>query len=379
MISVKELLGEKKVNPTHVMAISEPPTTTSVANFHHVLSQTGDKDIAFTQDVSDESKSAFKNSGNNHKHFIRTEPIKTIYDMLGSHKTPVILHVHPNQMENVKKSVASTHPQLNVTVQSLPHNKGESKTPHPSIKKADVKSIFKEEFSVGDFVTNGDIEGEILNVHTKYATVVSEGKEYRFWIKDLIHSINEPKRDQLYKEAFIFKGYKTKNFNRQLAENFKEIAKESTDDYAVLACLKSFDYVLGVNDKTISENFGATRIQVDRLRRYASKIQCPYLVEKIISVVEEELLKFAILEGIRYTTTDRNMIAKVIANTAEINISGVDPTNIINQAVIKLKTQPLTAPGWKLLGRLLNTATRAGIRWNRDTFSNSQQTMMELV
>jgi len=251
---------------------------------------------------------------------------------------------------------------------------------HPSVDRKTAKTqLKKESFEIGDYVTNGEIEGEILNLHPKYATIISEGKEYRFWVEDISLSANHPKRDQIYKDAFIFKGYRTQHFNRQLAESFKEAAKEAGDEYAVLACLKAFDYVLGVDDKTIAENFNTVRIQCERLHRYAKKIHCPYLVEKVIAVVEEELLKYAILEDMKYTTTDRNMVAKVIAQTAGINITTADPTNLINQSVIKLKTQQLTIPGWKLLGRMLNVATRAGIRWNKDTFAAGIQKELELI
>lgn len=237
-----------------------------------------------------------------------------------------------------------------------------------------------EAFEIGDYVTNGFVEGEILNIHPKYATVVSEGKEHRIWVRDLDLSENKAKRDQLYKDAFIFKGYKTKHFTRQLAESFKTASKESVDEYAVLACLKAFDYILGVTDTTIMENFNVVRVQIERLNRYAKKIDCPELVEDVISVVEEELIKYAILEDIRYTTTDRMMVAKVIALTAGINIQSIaDPVNTINQAAIKLKTQQLTIQGWALLGRMMNVATRAGIKWNKDIFAPGVQKEMRLI
>lgn len=234
-------------------------------------------------------------------------------------------------------------------------------------------------FSVGDIVTNGLIEGEILHIHPKYAIIVSEGKEHRIWTDELTLTDYQPKRDQLYKESYIFKGYKTKNFNRQLAEEFKEIATSHDDDYAVLSCIKSLDYVLGASDKTIAEEYAVVRIQTERLRRYSKKVGCSYLAERVISTVEEELLKYAILEDLKFTTTDRNMVAKVIGMVANINISTADPTTLVNQAANQLRTQQLTPQGWAMVGRLLNVATKAGIRWNKDTFSNSIQKQMGLV
>ena len=102
------------------------------------------------------------------------------------------------------------------------------------------------------------------------------------------------------------------------------------------------------------------------------------MTDSVASLVEEELLKYAILEDLKFSTTDRVMVAKVIAMVAGININSGDPTNIINQAVMKLKTSQLTSTGWKMVGRLMNIATKAGIRWNKDTFPKSIQTQMEL-
>jgi hypothetical protein len=235
-------------------------------------------------------------------------------------------------------------------------------------------------FEVGDFVKFKDIEGEIVNLHLKYATIVSEGIEYRAWISEMEMSDNYPKRNQIYKDSLIYKGYKTKNFTRDLSESFKIVYSDTTDEYAMLECIKLFDEILGVTDDEISENYNTVKIKVERLKRYSYKVDASDLTEEVIAVIEEELLKYAILEGVKFSTTDRVMVAKVIAMVAGIiNISNQDPTNIVNQAVMILRSNQLTTPGLVMLGRLLNIATRAGIRWNKDTFSNSIQTQMGLI
>ena len=244
-----------------------------------------------------------------------------------------------------------------------------------------AKHFMKQEssFSIGDFVTNGKIEGEILNIHSMYATVIAEGQQHRIWIKDLSISENHAKRDQLYKDSFIYKGYKTKNMNRSLAEHFKDISKNEDDEYALLECLKVFDFLLGVDDKIISEHYKTVRIQVERLKRYSKKIGATYMTEKIVEVVEEELFKYAILEDVKFMTTDINMVAKVIASVAGTSEKGPSPANIVNIAAVKLKQSQLTPQGWAMVGRLFNVATKAGIRWQTGTFSGSQQDMMHLI
>lgn len=235
-----------------------------------------------------------------------------------------------------------------------------------------------EKIEIGSTVTDGKITGEVLNLHPTYATVVSEGKEYRIWVKCLSLSETQLKRNQLYKESFIFKGYKTKNFTRSLSEAFKDMASREQDEYAILECLKVFDYMIGVTDQTISENFKTVRMQVERLRRYSKKVGATYLTDSIIALVEEELLKYAILEDMKFSTTDRNMVAKVVSMVAGTSYA-VDPTNTVNQAVIALRTSQLTPQGWAMVGRLLNVATKAGIRWNKETFSASIRKEMNLI
>lgn len=250
------------------------------------------------------------------------------------------------------------------------------------IRVKDIRSMNEKThipFSIGDYVTNGTIEGEILNVHPKYATVISEGEAHRIWITDLTLMDKQPKRNQLYKESLIYKGYKTKNLNRTLAEAFKEITIDAEDEFAMLECIKVFDYIVGVTDTTIEEEYGAVRIQIERLRKYSKKVGAGYITEKVASVVEEELCKYAILEGINYTTTDRIMLARVVAMMAGINTINADPTTTINQAAMKLKTAQITTQGWELLGRLFNIVTKAGIRWNKDVFSTSIQKEMRLI
>lgn len=245
-------------------------------------------------------------------------------------------------------------------------------------KQKPIIEEVKTPLEVGDFVKYNDIEGEILNLHPTYAIIVSEGREYRVWVKDLTLSTNQPKRNQLFKESLIYKGYRTKNFNRSISESFKTISADEKDEYAVLECLKVFDFILGVTDTMISENFKVVRIQTERLKRYSKKIGAAYLTNSVVSLVEEELLKYSILEGLKFTTTDRNMVAKVISSVADINITNTDPVNAVNQAAIALRKSQLTPQGWAVLGRLLNVATKAGINWNKDTFSPQIQKEMNL-
>lgn len=236
--------------------------------------------------------------------------------------------------------------------------------------------ILGEMFNIGEFVTNGTITGEIIYRGTNYVTVVVEGKERKLWIDDLQLVEGEAKRNQLYKESFIFKGYRTKNTHRELAEAFKELSKSTDDQYAVLSCLKATDFIMGVTDKTIIEDYNLVRIQLERARRYTSKFSIN--ISEQLHEVEENCMRMAVLEDFKFSTTDKFMVARMIADVAGISANGNDPTTIINKAVVALRQAQLTPPGWKIVGRMLKVANKSGIKWNKDTFSPSQLLRMEL-
>lgn len=237
--------------------------------------------------------------------------------------------------------------------------------------------ILGEKFKQGEFVTDGTITGEIVFRGANYVTVVSEGQEHKLWLDNLQIIEGEAKRNQMFKEAFIFKGYKTKNLTRELAEDFRDLSKLEEDQYAVMGALKAYDYILGVTDQQVMEDYGLVKMQLERAKRFSKKFKTINISE-YLSSVEEKCFRMAIIENYNFSTTDKMMVAKVIAATAESDDSGNEPSIIVNKAINKLRLAQLTPPGWELVGRLLKVATSAGIRINKNQFSPSQQDMMGL-
>lgn len=393
MIKIKTLLENQKTKKSPVNLMYLPASKGAVShktatNLRTFAASRGEKFIGVP---NEDVKSTLKGIIPHHDHKIIVAP--TIFHAADHIKNKgfsgVIVHSEPSKAKEIESALQKTHgDSMSVSVKHLPHNNTEAKSIQdidPSIKRSDARKLLKKEsveslvpdlFIVGDYVKAGLIEGEIVSIHPKYATIVSEGEEHRVWVKDLEFSDKQPKRNQLFKESFIYKGYKTKNFNRQLSEQFKNIASNEEDTYAMLECLKVFDYVLGVTDQTISEDFNTVRIQTERLKRYSKKVGASYVTESIISLVEEELLKYSILEGAKFTTTDRNMVARVVAMVADSPIN-MDPSTTINSAIIKLRTLSLTPDGWKVVGRLMNVVTKSGIKWNQDSFPNSILQLMK--
>jgi negative regulator of genetic competence, sporulation and motility len=383
----KQIL-EETTKPAHVFLQSEDATQSAVENTHHVLGQDGKKFIYTTPNVSPEMKKAHQDACPNHAHcFVDCKPIKSISHAMEdvvkkiSNRTPITLHVHPEYIKDAKSMIDETHGKYNVSVKPLPHEKEANKKAHISITKANAKELFKDRlhelYTIGDFVSNGSVSGEIINLHPKYATIVSEGKEHRIWIEDIELSEVVQKKDRIYKESFTYRGYKSQNLSRELAEEFKDLSKSSDDVYAVLNCLKSCDYVLGINEHSLQENFKEAAISLERAKKYSSRFKIN--ISERLSELEHQLLQYALLEGISYSTTDKLMVARLIASVAGTDVGTVDPSIIINRAVQKFRTQNLQLDGIKLLGRMLNVATKSGIKWNKDNFSEQQQKKMGLI
>lgn len=404
MITVHQLLSEAKEKHgiLHFITSEELPTSKSVQNFEHTLKETGTKHFYISSQDSkisaEDRKKHYQNAFQNHKHMIHSA--ETIFhaadDMKKRGVTQLTVMTHPSRVDELKKKMNDVHGKnfSKVDVQPLPNDIEQiKKTPYKdfhasmdsSLKDKDVramhKTLFGESFDVGDFVqTSSGKKGEIIAVGPTYATIVSEGTEERCFFSDLELTEDKSPRNQIYKDSFIYKGYKTKNFNRFLAETFRDLSKEEDDSYAVLQCIKAFDFLLGTTDQQITEQFNVVRIETERLRRYSKKLGVQYITDNVLSAIDEELLKYSILEGIRYTTTDVRMIGKVLGMMAGLDVEVVaDPANMINQAAIKLRPAHLTPQGWEMLGRVFNVATKAGIKWNKTTFSPSVQKMMELI
>jgi hypothetical protein len=386
MITVKNLLnesGQKHINILYVTKAMNPLSHTSADAISRFASSSGEKSIGVPDDSVHRS---VKDLIPHFDHKLVTEP--TIFNMIKKHADKRFTHVTIHHGKNEGQIVNDADKLLGkeIHISGKEHQDLKPATDitdvHPSTDRKRAlqllkSSNLKEDFEVGDYVRCDNLEGEIITLHPKYAIIISEGKEHRVWTADLELSENKPKRDQLYKEAFIYKGYRTKNFNRIISESFKEIAAREDDEFAVLECLKVLDFILGVSDKTITENYKTVRIQVERLKRYSKKIGASYLTESFISAVDEELFKYSLLEGINYSTTDRIMVAKVVCMMAGISINtNIDPTNAVNQAAIKLRTTQLTPQGWNMLGRLFKVVSGSGIKWNKDIFSNSIQKEM---
>lgn len=238
-----------------------------------------------------------------------------------------------------------------------------------------IRQEYKEGnlFQVGDIVeTNDGRTAEIIHLGTNYLTLVSEGIEFKKWLNEVAVKENAQPAKFEVSEQIEYKGFVTKYFNESHIETFKPIL-ENEDQYAVLNCLKTVDSLLGMDNLNLwFENY---RIDFDRAVKYLAKFD---ISTEIISEAEDRLLEHALLENVRFSAADKSKVAKIIATTfGETDHSG-EHHEVINRAAKKFKTGRHTPEAWKIGGAMLNKATEAGIKWDKNIFHKSIHKAMGL-
>jgi hypothetical protein len=73
---------------------------------------------------------------------------------------------------------------------------------------------------------------------------------------------------------------------------------------------------------------------------------------------------------LKFSAADKMKIASIIATTAGIASEG-SIEDIVNRSALKFKTGRHTEEGWKLIGKMMNKATQAGIKWDKNIFNRA--------
>lgn len=301
-----------------------------------------------------------------------------------SHFT-VKMKKYSDLLEEVKEKIEqhSTVPQAQVDVSQITMNNMGTPTNlmiDEEFNNLRNSYLNNELFNVGDAViTNDGILAEIISRGPNYVTLISEGRQpFKKWLTDIKSTKDKPlKRNQIYKESFTIKGYKTKNFTRELSETFSEISKKFPDSYALYSCVVCLDSLLEVNDKSLSESFRKNKISFERAQNYLNKINL-FLPE--MKLIEDTFIEHVIMtEGyVRFSMQDKYKAAKLIANAVEYVSNSVDPTELINGAVRKIANMHFSMAGWQTLGKLINIANDSGIPWNKGLLPKQLAARMNL-
>lgn len=244
---------------------------------------------------------------------------------------------------------------------------------HDSIREAYIGG---EIFKVGQLVECDLGTAEIIDRGPNYVTLVKDGETFKRWLKDVsISESTSTKRSQIYKESFIIKGYKTKHFTRELAEAFNTVNKNNLDKFALFTCAVCVDRLLGASKKQLVENFDTYKIEFERASKYTAKFG---LVVEQLGAIEDTMLEYAIVEGVKFSATDKLKVAHIISAAVGHTPKSTDPVSIIHDSVGHVRANRYTPEAWKIMGHLYNKATEAGIKWDKNKFASHTQKYMGL-
>ena len=378
----EDAVATKTINFLYLPSVAKKMSHQTAENLSYFVTQKGEKRIAVpNKDVADVVKQIIPH--HDHKIVIAATIFHALDTILNKGFNTIVVWVEPSKLSYIQQKVEAYHTEkfLNISYKPLPNENAAASSVEdvPSvIKREDAKRLVKEtKFQLGDFVSDGTYTGEVIYNGPNYVTVVSEGEELKWWEKDIVKTDGEAKRNQLYKESFIYKGYRTKNLNRAIAEQFKELAKDEHDQYAVMNAIRSIDAVLGLTEAELLENYGYAKMQFERAKRYSTKFGIN--ISEHLKLIEAECLKVAIIEDYRFSTTDKMMIARLIADVSDVSANGIAPDSIIAQACRKLNQLRMTDTGWQIVGRMLKVAEKAGIKVNKELFSQPHLELMGLA
>ncbi len=231
-------------------------------------------------------------------------------------------------------------------------------------------------FNIGTSVKCDKGIAEIINRGPNYVTLVQEGKTFKRWITDISETTSQSsKKTQIYKESFVVNGYRTKNFTKELAEAFSAVSQNNADKFALFTCAVCCDRLLGASEQQLIEQFDKYRVEFERASRYLTKFN---LCVEEISSIEDILFEHALMEGLKFSASDKHKLAKIIATAVGHTSPHTEPSDIIHSSIDHVKKNRYSEEQWKILGKMLNKATEAGIKWEKNKLHPRTQHFMGL-
>jgi len=247
-------------------------------------------------------------------------------------------------------------------------------------------------FNVGDIVESNNTYLEILSRGSNYLTVTdSDGNIQRKWLVEVNVVDNQTK--QSLKEDFsnvttnqvTYKGFTTKNFDiskEAIFEYTKLTQLPNIDPVALLNAIKATDQAFGIQKSIVSGSLSiddfhafqrAQQVAVDILKRLGVYphhedylINSYHKMEMAVSDYgHHDSYMAGKIQEMTYSSSDKLKIAKIVAGTLGVDSDSSSPEELINKALKTLSKNPLKSDSLKILKNMLNTATEAGIMYDK--------------
>ena len=178
-----------------------------------------------------------------------------------------------------------------------------------------------EIYKIGEIVESNGQKFEIVDRGSNYLVVAdNSGDTHRKWITDVTPSTKDIVEEQLEENQMSYKGYTTKNFNKESFLSFKQMINKEEDPVAVLNAIKTADVELA--SKKITE--------------------------------------------MTFTAGDKIKVARIIASS--LGVVSVEktssPEGLVNNALRKIRNKPLRPEYIAIVNNMLQTAREAGIQYD---------------
>ena len=244
-------------------------------------------------------------------------------------------------------------------------------------------------YKVGDIVLNKNNKSihEIVALGTNYLTVINEsGDISKMWLADAVEAnslkedFDDLRRKRSSSSQIAFAGYKTKNFNSEIYEAFRQTLKENKKDkLALLTLIRQTDILLGTISELNIESYPKIKALLEQTKKYVDKLDISEY-HNYRSILQDTVNEFEIMEGYNMTGTDKHGVAHIIADAVKVDVSHHKTAeDKVNACAYHFKSGRHTPEAWKFMGKMLSTASKSGIRWNKDIFAKPTQKAMGLI
>lgn len=272
-------------------------------------------------------------------------------------------------------------------------------------------------FNVGDKVTDGESNYEIVDRGANYLTVVNEhGDISKKWLDSVTPiEINEDILPGPVPEEVTFKGYTTKNLHhsedaiRAFTTTIDRYNKgQIKDPVAILNALKATDTYMKVNDlhleqgKSPDENEIAVWLEAhnkarDSLNRIGEfmhhfdywhmhehelqDLNTTYNADLPAVEIADSYNPQGSLTEMKYSSADKIKVARVIASALGVEDveKSSNPEQLINTALRKIRSKPMRPEYIDVVHKMLMTADEAAIAYDKKLVPQKAQKVDEDV
>lgn len=246
-------------------------------------------------------------------------------------------------------------------------------------------------YKVGDIVVNRNHETlhEIVDLGTNYLSVVNEaGDITKMWLSDAVianelkEDFNDLRRKRSSSSQIAYVGYKTKHFNKEIYEAFRQTVGEKaskSDRFLTLNLIRQTDVLIESINEIDAKSYPRVKALFEQTNKYIDKLDVSryhgYRTEFL-----DKLNTFELSENLNMTNVDKDRAVGIFADAIKKDVSHLSShEEKVNAIARHVKTGRWSPEAWKGLGAMFNLMTKSGIKWDKNIFMKTTQKAMGLA